>query len=105
MADFELDASDLNSTKSIVEKIASHYYPNGEVVVKNTTMSQLPMQDRQLRSADPARILQGDGLYRNPAFAIAAYAQTTQSALHGVLSSLTDVNDDIKVPDPNDPTG
>lgn len=105
MADFELDPSDLSSTRSLVEKIGSHFYPNGEVVVKNTTMSQLPMEDRTLRSADPAKILQGDGIYRNPAFVVSAYAQTTQSALHGILAAQSDINDDMIIRDPNDPSG
>ena len=105
MADFELDPTDLSSTRSLVEKIGSQYYPNGEVVVKNTTMSRLPMEDRTLRSADPAKILQGDGIYRNPAFVISAYAQTTQSALHGILASQSDIGDDVSIKDPNDPAG
>ncbi len=104
MADFEFDSSDLTSTKSIVEKVGSQYYPNGEVVLKNTTMSRTPMQDRSLRSADPSKILQGDGLFRNPAFATAAYAQSTQSALHGILAAQSDIDDEIKIADPNDPT-
>lgn len=104
MADFEFDPSDFSSTKDIVDKVASHFYPNGEVVVKNTTMSRLPMEDRALRSADPAKILQGDGLFRNPAFATAAYAQSTQSALHGILAAQADIDDEIKIADPDDPT-
>lgn len=105
MADFELDASDLASTGSLVEKIGEHYYPNGEVVVKNTTMSKLPMEDRTLRSADPVKILQGDGIYRNPAFVLSAYSQTTQSALHGILAAQSDIDDNVKIADPNDPSG
>lgn len=104
MADFEFDTSDLLSTQSIVDKVGSQFYPNGEVVIKNTTMSRLPMQDRTLRSADPAKILQGDGLFRNPAFATAAYAQSTQSALHGILAAQADIDDEVKIADPDDPT-
>lgn len=105
MADFEFDTSDLSSTQSIVDKVGSQFYPNGEVVIKNTTMSRLPMQDRTLRSADPVKILQGDGLFRNPAFATAAYAQSTQSALHGILAAQADIDDEVKIADPDDPTG
>ena len=104
MADFEISPEDLSSSKSISEKIGSNFYPNGNVVIKNTTLSRVPLKDRSLRSADPVRILQGDGVYRNPALATAAYAQNTQSALHGILVSRADIGD-IKVPDPNDPTG
>lgn len=104
MSDFDLSLSDFSSTQSIVDKIGSQFYPNGEVVIKNTTMSRLPMQDRTLRSADPTKILQGDGLFRNPAFATAAYAQSTQSALHGILSAQADIDDEVKIADPDDPT-
>jgi len=104
MSDFEFDGSDLSSTKSIVDKVGSHFYPNGEVVIKNTTMSKQPMKDRTLRSADPAKLLQGDGLFRNPAFVTAAYAQSTQSALHSIIASRAEIDDDVKIPDPDDPT-
>jgi hypothetical protein len=104
MADFEMNSEDLASTGSIARKIGSQFYPNGNVVIKNTTLSRTPLKDRSLRSADPARILQGDGLYRNPAVTTAAYIQSTQSALHGTLAARADIGD-IKVPDPNDPTG
>jgi hypothetical protein len=82
MSDYPIDSSDLGSTKSITEKIASSFYPNDEVVIKGTSLSEQPYQDRTLRSSDPIKILQGDGLYRDPAFAINAYAQSTQSSLH-----------------------
>ena len=104
MSDFDLSPSDFSSTQSIVDKVGSQFYPNGEVVIKNTTMSRMPMQDRTLRSADPAKILQGDGLFRNPAFATAAYAQSTQSALHGILAAQADIDDEVKIADPDDPT-
>jgi len=82
MSDYPIDVTDLTSTKSITEKIGSSFYPNGELIIKNTSLSQQSYQDRSLRSADPTKLLQGDGLYRNPAYAINAYAQSTQSALH-----------------------
>jgi hypothetical protein len=104
MADFEISPEDLSSSKSITERIGSNFYPNGNVVIKNTTLSKLPLKDRSLRSADPIRILQGDGIYRNPALVTAAYMQNTQSALHGTLAARADIGD-IKVADPNDPTG
>jgi hypothetical protein len=105
MSDAGINSSDLSSTASIANKISESFYPNGEVVITGTTMSRQPYEDRSLRSADPVKIIQGDGLYRNPAFAINAYAQSTQSAMHGIVASMSDLNDDIKIADPNDPRG
>jgi hypothetical protein len=105
MSDTGINSSDLSSTASIANKIGESFYPNGEVVITGTTMSRQPYEDRSLRSADPVKIIQGDGLYRNPAFAINAYAQSTQSAMHGIVASMSDLNDDIKIADPNDPRG
>ena len=105
MSDTGINSSDLSSTASIANKISESFYPNGEVVITGTTMSQQPYQDRTLRSADPIKLIQGDGLYRNPAFAINAYAQSTQSAMHGIIASMSDLGDDVKISDPNDPRG
>lgn len=85
-ADDPITIDDLTSTKSITNKLASSFYPNGEMVIKNTSLSQQPYQDRTLRSADPLKLMQGDGLYRNPAYAVNAYAQSTQSAMHRNIS-------------------
>jgi hypothetical protein len=103
MSDFPINIEDLTSSKSITDKIASSFYPNGEMVIKGTSLSQQPYQDRTLRSADPIKLLQGDGIYRNPAYAVNAYAQSTQSALHGIIASQADIDDNVKILDPNDP--
>lgn len=105
MSDYPIDITDLNSTKSITDKIAESFYPNNEVVIKHTSLSQQPYQDRVLRSTDPIKLLQGDGLYRNPAYAVNAYAQTTQSAMHGIIAAQADIDDNVKILDPNDPSG
>lgn len=105
MSDTGINSSDLGSTASIANKISQSFYPNGEVVITGTTMSRQPYEDRSLRSADPVKIIQGDGLYRNPAFAINAYAQSTQSAMHGIMASMSDIGDETKIADPNDPRG
>lgn len=82
MSDYPIGIEDLMDSKSITNKISSSYYPNGEMVIKKTSLSEQPYQDRVLRSTDPIKILQGDGIYRNPAYAVNAYAQSTQSAMH-----------------------
>ncbi len=105
MSDPGINSTDLSSTSSIANSISESFYPNGEMVVTGTTMSRQPYEDRNLRSADPVKILQGDSLYRNPAFAINAYAQSTQSAMHGIIASMSDIGDDVKIADPNDPRG
>jgi len=100
-SDFSLDLDDLNNSQSITQRIGETFYPNGVEVYKNTTQSVDDTSGRSLTSADPVKILQGDGIYRNPGFAINGYIQNVQSSLHGIIAMAGDIDDSIKIPDPN----
>jgi hypothetical protein len=101
-SDISFDANDLNDSKSAAMKMSDSFYPNGKVVYTNTTQSREDNSARTLTSADPIKILQGDGIYRNPAFALNGYIQNVQSSMHGVLAMASDA-DDIQVTDPDNP--
>lgn len=103
-SDFNFNLQDLADGKSIVSKMKSSFYPENQQVVKGTSASMDGELGRSLMSRDPAKIIQGDGVFRNPAFALAGYEQNTKSAMHTILSMGADFDDETTVVDPDDPT-
>jgi hypothetical protein len=105
MSDFEINIDDLGDSRSITSALKRSYYPDNQQIIKKTSYSEDPNNyNRNLMSRDPVKVMQGDGLYRNPAFAVAGYEQNTQAAMHTVLAMGADIDDTVKVPDPSDPT-
>lgn len=102
-SDLNLDIDDLTDSKSATQKMTDSFYPNGKVVYTNTTQSREDNPNRTLTSADPIRVLQGDGIYRNPAFAVNGYIQNVQSSMHGIIAASSDIDDSVKIPDPENP--
>lgn len=104
-SDINFNINDLTDSQSAAQKIGETFYPDGREVYKNTTQSMDDTSGKTLTSADPVKILQGDGIYRNPAFAINGYIQNVQSAMHGIIATAGDIDDNVKILDPSDPSG
>jgi len=104
-SDINFNINDLTDSQSAAQKIGETFYPDGREVYTNTTQSTDDISGRTLTSADPVKILQGDGIYRNPAFAINGYIQNVQSAMHGIIATAGDIDDNVKILDPSDPSG
>lgn len=104
-SDFNINVNDLSDSQSITSRIKESFYPDNTQVIKGTSQSQSGEYGRSLMARDPSKVLQGDGLYRNPAFAMAGYEQNVQSSLHAVLAMGADVGDSVKVADPDNPGG
>lgn len=102
-SEFSFNLNDLSDGKSITSKIKSSFYPENQQIIKNTSASVEGEVGRKLMSRDPVRILQGDGIYRNPAFALAGYEQNVKSSMHTIISMGADFDDTVSVPDPDDP--
>jgi hypothetical protein len=103
-SDFNFNLDDLADGKSITSKIKSSFYPENQQLIKGTSASMDGEVGRTLMSRDPVKIIQGDGIFRNPAFPVAGYEQNTKSAMHTILSMGADIDDQTQVPDPDDPT-
>jgi len=101
---FNFNLDDLADGKSITSKIKSSFYPENQQLIKGTSASMDGEVGRTLMSRDPVKIIQGDGIFRNPAFPVAGYEQNTKSAMHTILSMGADIDDQTQVPDPDDPT-
>jgi len=104
-SDFNVSVNDLSDSQSITSRIKESFYPDNTQVIKGTSQSQSGEYGRSLMARDPSKVLQGDGLYRNPAFAMAGYEQNVQSSLHSVLAMGADVGDTVKIADPDNPGG
>ena len=104
-SDINLNVEDLNNSQSSVTKISETFYPDGKPTYTNTTQSKEDLTGRSLTSSDPLKVLQGEGIYRNPAFAINGYMQNVQSSMHGIIAMAGDIDNDVKIADPNDPNG
>ena len=103
-SDLNFTVEDLTDSKSAAQKMTDSFYPNGKAVYTNTTQSTEDNPSRSLTSADPIRVLQGDGIYRNPAFAVNGYIQNVKSSMHSIIGVASDIDDSVKIPDPADPT-
>lgn len=103
MADFNFNLSDLDDSKSITSAVKRSFYPENQQVIKNTSNSQDNNFDRTLMSRDVVKIMQGDALYRNPAFALAGYEQNTKATMHTILAMGADIDDTVAVADPDNP--
>lgn len=103
-SDFDFNVNDLTDNKTITSKIKSSFYPENQQVIKNTSASVDGEVGRTLMSRDPIKIVQGDGIFRNPAFALAGYEQSTKSSLHTIIAMGADFDDEVSVVDPDDPT-
>ena len=103
--DINLSVDDLSNSQSSATKISETFYPDGKQTYTNTTQSREDLTGKTLTSSDPLKVLQGEGIYRNPAFAMSGYIQNVQSSMHGIISMAGDIDDNVKIVDPNDPSG
>lgn len=87
MTTFNLDTQSITNTSSIYEAISNGYYPNGEIIVKNTSSSLSgPSRERTLTSRTLSDALTGDALYRSPKFSGTFYNKTISSSLNSLLT-------------------
>jgi hypothetical protein len=103
--DINFSIDELNSSQSSAAKMSETFYPDGKPTYTNTTQSREDLTGKTLTSADPLKVLQGEGIYRNPAFSINGYMQNVQSSMHGIISMAGDIDDSVQMIDPNDPSG
>lgn len=104
MSDFSFNLNDLLDSQSVTARIKQNYYPNDKQIIQNTSQSQTDNFSRSLMSRDVMKIMQGEALIRNPANVMALYEQNTRATMHTILSMGGDIDDSVKVPDPDDPT-
>ena len=104
MSEFQFSSDDLTDSKSITSAIKQSFYPQDRQIVQKTSQSESGNYDRTLMSRDVNKVLQGDALYRNPAFAVAGYEQNSKAAMHTILSMGADL-DNVSIADPDDPNG
>lgn len=83
---FSMTLEDNDSTLAFTQKFAEQVYPEGKMLVKDTTFSQQGWEDRTLVSHNVESIMSGNALSRNPAMPMTAYNRLTNSSLDGILA-------------------
>ena len=83
---FSMTLGDNDSTLAFTQKFAEQVYPEGKMLVKDTTFSQQGWEDRTLVSHNVESIMSGNALSRNPAMPMTAYNRLTNSSLDGILA-------------------
>jgi hypothetical protein len=83
---FSMTLGDNDSTLAFTQKFAEQTYPEGKMLVKDTTFSQQGWEDRTLVSHNVESIMSGNALSRNPAMPMTAYNRLTNSSLDGMLA-------------------
>ena len=74
-----IDKSQMANSKSITNAIFDSYYPksknfpNGKIVVENTTFGKNGVSGKTLTSRTISEAISGDVLYRSPKFATTFY--------------------------------
>lgn len=88
MSEFKFDSESLANSKNIADAIHGNFYPNGNIIVKRTSLYEYGgFADRQLTSYDHQDILQARGLLRPERIVTRAAADATESSLSQALSS------------------
>lgn len=83
---FSMTLGDNDSTLAFTQKFAEQTYPEGKMLIKDTTFSQQGWEDRTLVSHNVESIMSGNALSRNPAMPMTAYNRLTNSSLDGILA-------------------
>jgi len=83
---FSMTLGDNDSTLAFTQKFAEQTYPEGKMLIKDTTFSQQGWEDRTLVSHNVESIMSGNALSRNPAMPMTAYNRLTNSSLDGLLT-------------------
>ena len=83
---FSMTLGDNDSTLAFTQKFAEQTYPEGKMLIKDTTFSQQGWEDRTLISHNVESIMSGNALSRNPAMPMTAYNRLTNSSLDGILT-------------------
>lgn len=88
---FKFDEASIENSASITDSIFNSYYPDGQQVVKNTSLyskdfgNQLS-RERTLTSRSFAEAFSGDAIYRSAKFSTTFYNKSLSSSLNSLLT-------------------
>ena len=93
----------LNS-KTITNAIFDNYYPNGRIVVQNTSFGKNGVSGKTLTSRTLSDAISGDVLYRSPKFAFTFYNKSIGSSLNSLITAGSeatfDSSSNVSIEDP-----
>ena len=88
-----INNSQMSDSKSITNAIFDSYYPrsknfpNGKIVVENTSFSKNGVFGKTLTSRTISEAISGDVLYRSPKFAATFYNKSIGSSLNSLITA------------------
>jgi len=105
-----INNSQMANSKSITNAIFDSYYPrsknfpNGKIVVENTSFGKNGVSGRTLTSRTISEAISGDVLYRSPKFATTFYNKSIGSSLNSLITagseSTFDSSSNLTIEDP-----
>jgi hypothetical protein len=105
----EFESKDVFDSQSSTSAIFNSYYPNGELIVKNTTQSLAgPSLGRTLTTRSLSEAMSGDALFRSPKFSNVFYNKALSSSLTSSLTAGSETafsaGQNYSIPDPEGTT-
>lgn len=95
---------DLSTTTAFVNSVSNSYYPEGKIVVENTSFSREGVSGKTLTSRTISDIISGDALFRSPKYSLAFYNKAIGSSLNSLVTSGAETTyanyDSITIQDP-----
>lgn len=82
----DINKKNLVTTEAFVSAISSNYYPNGKIVVQNTSFSKDGVSGRTLTSRTISDVMSGDALFRSPKYSLAFYSKAINSSLNTLIT-------------------
>lgn len=82
----EIKTNSLKNSAEINRAIFDNYYPNGKIILKNTSFATDGVTNRTLTSRTISDALSGDAMYRSPKFSGAFYNKVVNSSLNSLIT-------------------
>lgn len=82
----DINKKNLVTTEAFVNAVSSNYYPNGKIIVQNTSFSKDGVSGRTLTSRTISDVMSGDALFRSPKYSLAFYSKAINSSLNTLIT-------------------
>lgn len=95
---------DLSTTTDFVNAVSEGYYPEGKIVVENTSFSKDGVSGRTLTTRTLSEVAAGDALFRNAKYSLVLHNKAISSSINSLITSGAETTyanyDSLKIQDP-----
>lgn len=82
-----IKGNDTRNSASISNAIFNSYYPQGRMLIHNTSFSKEGVSGRTLTSRTISDVVQGDALYRSPKYSLSYFNKSIGSSINSLITS------------------